>query len=207
MEYSKLIGKQVFTQDGTLLGYITGLFLSHDLSSASTLKCADEEEEEFFLPFDAVAKIGDALIVQNRRIHSPQGVPCPIGKAVYDEGGNYLGAASALSSGNSGVLTVQSPLGEKEYPAKRILVGDTVILRAKLNTGTKRSVKKQPSEEEKTSPETSDEVYRNNLMGKKVKTDLEGIASAGDTVSAEMIARAHESNRLLELTAAVLSEA
>ncbi len=205
MEYSKLIGKQVFTARGKLLGYVTGLYLSEDLASASALSCADEEEEEFFLSFDSVTKIGDALIAENKKIEAPHGVPCPVGKTVYDENGSYLGKATSLTSGNSGALTVLSPLGEKEYPAKRICVGDTVFLRAKLNTGSKKPQKKAP-EEERAPAEDPDEIYKNNLLGKKLKADLEGIALKGEIVSKQMIARAHESNRLLELTAAVLSE-
>lgn len=207
MEFSKLIGKQVFTQNGELLGYVTGLYLTEDLSSISHLCCADEEEEEFCLPFSSVSKIGDALFAQNLRAEKPEGVPCPVGKAVYDENGNFLGAASGLTSGSCGVLTVRTPLGEKEFSARRILVGDTVIFRAKSNTGSKKAVKRQLTEDEKISPAAlTDEVYRNNLMGKKVKTDLEGIASEGEIVSAEMIARAHERGRLLELTSAVFEK-
>lgn len=207
MEFSKLIGKQLLTPEGNLIGYTIGCFLSDDLSAPVCLACADEEEEEFFLPFEAVKKSGDVLIAENARIPAATGIACPVGKAVFDESGNFLGVAGALTSGSAGVLTVITSCGEKEYSAKRLFVGDKVILRAKTVSSNKRPLKPRSPEEKKISPDfSSDEIYRNNLMGKRVKNPLPGIAKEGEIVTAEMIARAHENNRLLELTACTLLE-
>lgn len=209
MEFSKLIGKRVLSTEGETLGYVLNTYLSKDLSALACLACADPEEEEFFLAAESVQKIGDAILAKNAPLSAPSGVPCPVGKAVYDEHGSFLGIASALTSGTNGVLTVVGPLGEKEYAARRIIAQETVIVRSKINNGVKKEPKKALSEareEKKKSDDFSlpDSIYRMNLLGKTLKAPLKGLAEAGEFVTAEMIKRAHESNRLLELTAAVL---
>ena len=210
MEFSKLIGKRVLSTEGETLGYVLRAYLSNDLTALACLACADPEEEEFFLPAKSIQKIGDAVLAENAPLSAPIGVPCPVGKPVYDEQGNFLGVASSLSSGANGVLTVVGQLGEKEYSAKRITVRETVIVRNKTGNGAKKELKKplaEPVREEKKKSDSAalpDTVYRMNLLGKTLKAPLAGLAESGETVTAEMIMRAHESKRLLELTAAVL---
>lgn len=210
MEFSKLIGKRVLSAEGETLGYVLRTYLSNDLTALACLACADPEEEEFFLAAESVQKIGDVILADNAPLSVPNGVPCPVGKAVYDEQGSFLGIASALTSGTNGVLTVVGQLGEKEYAARRIIAQETVIVRSKINNGVKKEPKKPltetPREEKKKSDSITlpDTIYRMNLLGKTLKTSLAGLAQSGEPVTAEMIKRAHESNRLLELTAAIL---
>lgn len=209
MEFSKLIGKRVLSTEGETLGYVLRTYLSKDLTALKCLLCVDAEEEEFFLSAESVQKIGDVILAENAPLFSPSGVPCPVGKAVYDEQGSFLGIASALTSGANGVLTVMGQLGEKEYSTKRIIAKETVIVRSKLNNGVKKEPKKplpEARDEKKKSDSVSlpDSIYRMNLLGKTLKAPLTGLAKAGEPVTAEMVKRAHESNRLLELTAAVL---
>ena len=212
MEFSKLIGKRILSTDGEAVGYALKAYLSQDLTALECLWCADDEENEFALLASSIQKIGDAIIAVNEKTSAPVGIPCPVGKAVFDEQGNLLGVASALTSGANGTLTVVGPCGEKEFSVKRICAGDTVMIRSKRDMGSKKEQKRisqEPQSEKKTdsAPTLPDSIYRMNLLGKILKTPLSGIAEAGETVTAETIKRAHESNRLLELTAAVLQSA
>lgn len=214
MEYSILIGKPLLLESGENLGYITGLFLSKDLSKLCTLACADNEEEEFFLPAEAVVSAGDAVIVKSAAQSSPLGTPCPIGKAVFDEGGAFLGGAAALTDGQNGILTVCGPFGEREYPAKSLSLGSCAIVRSgKQRPPKKRSIPKEkenhPAPEKITSEVRSQEGtdYRLDLIGRRAVRDVEGLVFAGDAVTRDTLRRAHEYNRLLELAAAVLTEA
>lgn len=230
MEFSMLIGKPLLSPDGENRGYIKGLYVSADLSKLVCLSCADNEEEEFYLPAHAVCKIGDAVIADGDGTDSPDGVPCPVGKAVYDEEGNFLGCASALTGGQNGVLTVAGAFGEKQFPARQIAAGACVIVRgAKSRPSKKRSAAKEPEPAKELFQEPAKEPtvpphakksdckrrgtafdgtgYHMDLLGKRALKDADGLLAAGETVTAEILRRAHEGNRLLELASAVLTEA
>ena len=202
MEFSTLIGKPLLSSAGESLGYVKAVTLVKSLSSLSALSCVDCEEEEFFVPASAVESVGDAIIIGKARLKEPTGVPCPVGRAVYDENGTYLGAASALSSGENGVLTVIGACGAREFPVKSVVVGDTVIVCEK-RARSKKTVQVKPRPPKK--PEQPKVDYRTNLLGRQVQRAVKGLASAGETVTPEMIRRARESNKLLELTANTLT--
>ncbi len=220
MEYSMLIGKPLLSPGGENRGYITGLFLSEDLSRLCSLACADEEEEEFFLPAKAIRSVGDAVIAEGDKIASPIGVPCPVGRAVYDETGGFLGGAGALTDGANGALTIVGAFGEKQIPARQVFAGNCLIVRG----GKQRPAKKKPCGKEREPQRSSEPAkpgqserrrkadaeemgYRLDLIGKRALKAVEDLIPAGDRVTAETLRRAHENNRLLELASAVLTEA
>ena len=202
MEFSSLIGKPLLSSSGESLGYVKAVLLVKNLSSLSALSCVDGEEEEFFVPASAVESIGDAIILGKARLKEPAGVPCPVGRAVYDENGTYLGAASALLSGENGVLTVIGACGAREFPVKSVVVGDKVMISEK-RTRPKKTAQTKPRPPKKSEPPKTD--YRTNLLGRQLQRAVKGLASAGETVTPEMIRRARESNKLLELTANTLT--
>lgn len=218
MEYSMLISKPLLSESGAVQGYVRGLLLSEDLSSLLFLACADAEEEEFYLPATAIKRIGDAIVVKAVKNQFPSGVPCPVGKAVYDEDGAFLGAASALTDGPCGVLTVVGAFGEKQYPAKKISAGECVIVRGSRPQKVKKAPSKPrpvPKDDRAPAPLPSLQddqpqntvKYRTDLLGKQAQREIGGLLSAGERVTAETLRRAHENNRLLELASAVLTEA
>lgn len=198
MEYSTLIGKSVLSSSGKELGYVLAVYLREDFSSLLCLKCADEEEEEFFLPARAIKLSGDAILAGKPRLKTPSGVPCPVGKRVFDEYGGFLGRASALTDGEKGILTVSGIFAEREFYASQIKAEKNVLVF--YAPRAERPKRKKP-ESSPTSPEEG-----NNLLGKSVKREVEGLCAEGETVTREMIRRARERNRLLELTANVLTE-
>lgn len=218
MEFSTLIGKLVLSPEGERCGYVTQVYLDKNFTALSCLVCADGEEEEFILPESAVQGIGDAVVAGKARLTAPSGAPCPVGKPVYDENGVLLGTASALSGGGNGVLTVIGKNGKREFPVQRISVGEIVVVHAKKNPITKKprapkkpraqkTVKETPAAPSRPESEPTEElVYHRNVLGKKVQKTVDGLAAEGERVTAEMLRRARESNRLLELTACVLTE-
>ena len=223
MEYSMLIGKPVLSAEGRSCGYVKGLQLSKNLSALVCFVCIDAEEEEFFVPASALQTIGDAVIIGKARLKTPTGIPCPVGKGVFDENGNFLGGASALTDGENGILTVIGTLGAREFPVKYLEVGEKVIVRYEKKSIKKsaprkpRPVKSEvpPSAKKAEEPlpkqidrqtTQSSTMYRSNLLGRRLQRQVCGLAEAGETVTAEMLRRARESNRLLELTAGVLTE-
>lgn len=237
MEFSSLIGKPVLSPAGENYGYVKCAYLSKTLSSLAGLLCVDSEEEEFFLPASAIRAIGDALIVEDVRLESPIGIPCPVGRAVYDEFGSFLGAASALTDGPCGTLTVVGAIGSRDFPVKSVQAGENVIIfygKKKLSKpqSPDKSTAREPQQDKSTARtpqqdksnakppqppkksaygmEKSDErmiaAYRTNLLGRRVRRTVEGLACEGEKVTAEMLQRAHESNRILELTAGVLTQ-
>lgn len=217
MELSTFIGKPVLSPTGENYGYTKCVYLSKDLSKLSCLICVDGEEEEFIIPAAAVQSVGDVIIAGKARLPAPTGVPCPVGKAVYDEYGTFLGAASALTDGKNSALTVVGAIGTREFATSQIIVGETVIVRYGKAFAKKPRTRK-PHETTDVAPtppvkvnnqSTNGEksaVYRMNLLGRRLLKPVKGLAEAGETVTPEMLRRAHESNRLLELTAGVLTE-
>ena len=266
MEFSSLIGKLVLSPAGEYYGYVTQVYLGKNFSALSCLVCADGAEEEFIVPANAVKCLSDAVIAGRNRLKAPTGSPCPVGKVVYDEHGNFLGSANALTDGDDGVITILGAEGERTFPAKNIAVAETVIVYDKTpnvykKTRAQRKIRaeKKPSDEippaaaettpksitpatevmpepipvaEKTLPEptpitekTTSEtitpipaaavpkpvtertmIYRLNILGRVVKRTVVGLANQGETVTADMLRRARESHRLLELTSCVLTK-
>ncbi len=220
MEFSTLIGKLVLSPEGERCGYVTQVYLDKNFTALSCLICADGEEEEFILPGSAVQGIGDAVVAGKARLTAPSGTPCPIGKPVYDENGVFLGAASALSGGGDGVLTVIGKNGKREFSVRRISTGEIVVVhykkppvlkkpRTQRKPRTQKTVKETSTAEKPSRPEqepAKKSIYHMNVLGEKVHTPVDGLAVEGEKVTAEMLRRARENNRLLELTACVLTK-
>ncbi len=197
MEFSDLPGMPVLSARGEPLGYVTQVFLSADLTRLASLVCADGDEAEFVLPARALR--GDGTVrAGGRRLDAPAGVPCPVGKPVFSDGGAFLGRVEGISPGNAGVLTVAGRGFRQCYPLRAVSAGEAVIVRSRRRG-------KEPK-----APSAAAAGYRLNLLGRKVAKPLKIgdtlLADAGETVTPRLLQRAREHNRLLELTAGLLTE-
>ena len=111
MQISTLIGKPVLTRAGDRLGYVTAAYLTRDRKKLSSLACADDEEEEFYLPARAVLAAADAVIAGMGRLNAPTGEPCPIGKRAYSAAGEALGTVTDCEIGDAPALLIDAESG------------------------------------------------------------------------------------------------
>ena len=225
MQLSSLIGKQILSPAGEVLGYVKGAYLSRDFCKLSLLVCIDDEEEEFYLPSRAVLSAEDVVVAGKGRLEKPTGVPCPVGKTAYTERGEYLGQVVDFLYGEEGITPVFIALKDgvrTTLSVDLVTVGETVMLRdaesakpvrvrpKKTAAGSSRKVQAPP--EEKKAGETGQAINLNrwNLLGRVVKKTVYDplgvpIALAGEKITPAILTRARRSNRLLQLTVNTLT--
>ena len=229
MQLSTLIGKQILSPAGEVLGYVKGAYLSKDFLKLSALVCIDGDEEEFYLPARAILAAEDAVIAGKGRLENPTGAPCPVGQTAYTEKGEYLGLITDFLYGEEGVKPVLIATKEgvrTPLPVDLITVSDTVMLRDAKSAKPVRvrpikkpaakasenaSAEELPPEMKK--PSEAGQVInfnRWNLIGRTVKKTVYDplgavIVFAGEKITPEVLNLARRSNRLLQLTVNTLT--
>ena len=130
MQITSLIGKQILSPAGEKIGYVVSAYPSRDFKKISCFLCADEDEEEFFLPAKNVLHWGDALVANRSRISTPTGLPCPVGSPVYTHTGEWMGALGELLIGDEAdPLFIVHKEGTKiTLPLARVSVGDIIMV-------------------------------------------------------------------------------
>lgn len=229
MQLTSLIGKQILSPAGEHIGYVLAARPARDLKKVSCLVCADEEEEEFFLPVKNVLSYGDALIAQRTRTTAPTGLPCPIGSAVYSSEGERIGTLGELliESGSDPLFIVHEEGVKFTYPYSRVVLGDSLIVYdegCKKPSAAKKPAHKAEKKPQKkpapaakaepakaaTAPNNEEALNRLNLLGRRLKKsvyDENGypIAMAGERITKNIVSLARRSNRLLQLTVNTLT--
>lgn len=155
MLISSLVGKTVLSRSGERFGYVLALRPTRDMKKLSCLVCADEDEEEFFLPARAVLSVEDAVIAGRQRTNAPTGIPSPIGSPVYTHTGEQLGTITDIDTGDSPALILFSNGEEHRIDVSCAAMDETVIVyptaedrrsagsrRTRLATSSRTSAKK-----------------------------------------------------------------
>lgn len=128
MLISSLVGKTVLSRSGERFGYVLALRPTRDMKKLSCLVCADEDEEEFFLPARAVLSVEDAVIAGRQRTNAPTGIPSPIGSPVYTHTGEQLGTITDIDTGDSPALILFSNGEEHRIDVSCAAMDETVIV-------------------------------------------------------------------------------
>ena len=129
MQLSSLIGKKIISPAGEELGYVTGAYLSRDLTSLAALTAVDGDEEEFVLPIRAVVASSDAIIAQKSRAAAPVGVPAPIGLRAFSETGTDLGVVGDWLFGDCEPVFILVKDGVRTgYAAETVLSEENVVV-------------------------------------------------------------------------------
>lgn len=201
MQLSSIIGKQVLTQNGKLLGYVKDAFFQRKYAKISCLCCVDGEENPFYLPARAVRAYGDVLLATTARIPSPVGMPSPVGKCVYTHLGEFLGSVCdvLLTPDATSLFIVCNGEGQTSLAVDTLSLGENIIVRKQ----------KEPSAPLQTA-DARPLPPRVGLLGKQVKRtvyDGEGnpLILANERITAETLQRARKHNRLLQLTVNTLT--
>lgn len=217
MELSSLPGKPVLSSTGETLGYVKSAYICKNRNLAS-LSCVDAEEEEFFLPAKELVFSADGILAGKTRLKAPAGTPCPVGRAVFDRSGKLLGHCSGFDP-DAGTITVtpacRAAHGDGTavtvFPLSKTAIGDILLLSPTSVTKDKKEtrcaknairVAKTKQNEEAAAAER--EAF--GLIGRQVKKQVAGVAQTGETVTPATLKRAHQNNKLLELTANTLTE-
>lgn len=219
MQISSFIGKPILSPAGSSLGYVLQVYTTRDMKKISCLVCADDEEEEFYLPARAMLSYGDAVLAGKARLSAPSGIPSPIGKTVFAHTGEKLGTVTDLQAEADASMLMVTREGEKTaFPADCAAIGETVIVypnaSAKPTAGKRTSPRKPAGGKPKMTAEKAPIVpeatavhsfNRVNLLGRRVKKSVfdgygTAIAVAGERITPSVISAARKNNRLLELT-------
>lgn len=201
MELNSLPARPVFSPEGERIGYVKCAYICKNLGKLSSLCCVDEEENEFFLPAQSVSFEEEGVFAGTARERSPKGVPSPVGKAVFNRAGGYLGRCCGFDA-DSGVLTAEKKGARCVFPAACLKLGDAVIV-----SENKKSARSNENAIRVTkTAEKPPQNIGSDLLGKQLKKDVEGVAEKGDTVTAATLKLARRNNKLLELAANTLTE-
>lgn len=176
MLISSLVGKTVLSRSGERFGYVLALRPARDMKKLSCLICADDDEEEFFLPARAVLSVEDAVIAGRQRTNAPTGIPSPIGSPVYTHTGEQLGTITDIDTGDSPALILFSNGEEHRIDVSCAAMDETVIVyptaedrrsagsrRTRLATSGRTSAKK-------TSPASAEKSANNNKLPQQKNT-------------------------------------
>lgn len=201
MDFSQWIGLPVLDRKGRRIGYTLAAYANRAHNALSCLKCATDEEEEFYVPARAAALSEGAVSVSGARLAAPSGEPDPVGMAAFDGEGRYLGRVSALYAQRGGGVAIGGKCGIV-LPLSRLVFGDAVLVRPR------RGRKETPAGQERAERAEPRESLGAGILGKTLKKPLFSgdalIAAAGERVTAEMIARARGGNLLLALVSCTL---
>lgn len=231
MQISTLIGKQILSQGGEPLGYVTGAYLTNDLCALSCLAAADGEEEEFYLAAKSILACSDVIIARGTRLTAPTGVPVPMLRSAYTHRGGALGIVCDWTDAPCFVLSRGG--AEVFVPATHVRADGTLLVypdalppkRSSRRTSSvpkkkpapKTGPKPEPQPEQRAEPPAPapapappEPLYRGSLLGKRIKRsvfDRDGapIALAGEKVTPEILSRARRKGKLLALTVNTLT--
>ena len=154
MKLSLFYGKKVVSTDGKC-GYV--LSVNANGGVLECLRCADEDENEFYIDIKNIVSVGDKIIYEDRARAIKASKPLRLGCAGYDERGVFLGNVT-----------------EKNYPAAGIECGDAVIVKncVKLKSDVKKDGKVIIKKGEALSKETVNKAVE---AGEFVQTTMKTI--------------------------------
>lgn len=124
MNISELYGKKTESTDGRK-GYV--ISVNANDKKLECFVCADAEENEFIIDVKDIISLGDKIIYEDRETAIKGARPIRLGRAGYDERGNFLGNLEDFSFNGKNLL--KAKIGKKNYPAEGIVCGDVVIVK------------------------------------------------------------------------------
>ena len=126
MTVLKLYSMPVVRVDGKKRGYILAVM---NAGGEILLKCADENEREFFINPRSIVRTGGEIVFDRECKREPHAAPLRLNAPCFDGQGNYRGAFEDCALKNYALKTFL--IGGKRYPAERVAAGDVLILRDK----------------------------------------------------------------------------
>lgn len=143
MKISEIYGKIIESTAGKR-GYVLKIMACR--GSIEGLVCADEEEREFVVDMKTVVSIADKIIYEDRESAIKRARELSLGRASFDEEGNYLGNLEEFTF--SGNKLLKAKIGKKNYSPSELSCRDAVIvkstarLRGNVTRGEKILLKK-----------------------------------------------------------------
>ena len=217
----------VAAAEGERAGVVINAFTDEKLSRVRGYKTVNDEDiAAKLLPLRRVLGDKDALVVKTRLHLKEAAFPeCPLGAKVYDTAGAAFGCLRDLLFDERTGAVTSLVVEQTEVAPDRVLSfgKNAVVLRSPLHDGTlfKRTAKRSPAKRAPTAfsvvtapvenpqeaPAPANEEFLQDyafLLGRTVKkTILNGdavVAEEGEIVTAEVVLRARENGKLVELT-------
>lgn len=125
MNVSEFFGKKVISTQGKQ-GYVISVNAAQ--GRIECFICADENEKEFAVDVKNILSVGETVVYADRASEIKKATPLRLGRAGFDEKGNYLGILNDFTFTDGQLKTAK--IGKKNYPAEWIIFGDVVIVKS-----------------------------------------------------------------------------
>lgn len=123
MRLSKLIAAEV--ESGDKNGYVIGVNASYD--GELFLVCADENEEEFSVPFKNIRSVKEKIAFSKASETDEFSSPLRLGKPVFDCEGNFIGRLTDIIIEKNLICAVIA--GNRKFNACDVILGDAVLIK------------------------------------------------------------------------------
>ena len=123
MKLSEIYGKKVLSTTGKE-GYVLSVNAAGE--KLTCFVCADMREREFTVEFKNIVKFGEKIIYTEGENCEAMGTPLRLGRACFNERGNYLGNLQDFTFFGDKLKTAK--IGKKNYPAEGLILSDAVIV-------------------------------------------------------------------------------
>ena len=198
-----LIGKKVLSHDGKILGYTRCALFSAGFKRITALLCADEEEEDFFLPLSPKQPIDDALVMPRRKSAKITGMPySPLLRQAYSAQGKFLGRVTDVRLEYLSVAALL--IDGTDSPAGRVKpLGACILIDTAERAARPRRAKNSAAAENKARPAV--------LLGRTLRHDIredtdELLFARGTRITPAVLRTAARHKKLVELTAKTLAD-
>ncbi len=125
MTASKIYALEAERMDGKRRGVVLALLCGEE--GGVTLKCADSEEREFYIPREAIMRISGSVLYRTECAKRAAKSVLRLNAPCFDERGAFMGLAEDYVLKG---MTVKSVIiNGKSYPAARFSAGDVVIVK------------------------------------------------------------------------------
>lgn len=124
MKVSHLFGKKVISTQGKE-GYVISVNAAD--GKLECLICADENEREFAVDVKNILSAEEKIVFDDRDTAIKKAAPLRLGRAGFDEKGNFLGTLEEFTVEGNRLL--KAKIGKKTYPAEVLIFGDVIIVK------------------------------------------------------------------------------
>ncbi len=171
MKLSEIYGKRACSADGTKKGYVIKIYT--DGKKITGLTCADERENEFYLPSESVQFTDKKIIFTRTERAKPDSLAISLGRRCYNARGEYVGVLRDITCRGTALLSAK--IGNRNCPVESLILGDIIILKQSA-APLKSDVKKDGKVIFKSGEETDKKLLSRAIsLGEYVQTNLKTI--------------------------------
>ncbi len=169
MRLSKLLAAEI--ENGEKSGYVFGVNENYD--GELSLACADENEEEFTVPFDNIKSVKEKIIFSKTSEENGFSKPVRLGKPVFDCEGNFIGRLADIIIEKGQISAIIA--GNRKFSASDVVSGDAVLIKNSISFLKSDVRKNGKTIIRKGTPLTDEIAEKAQKSGEYVQTKLKSL--------------------------------